>query len=97
MRRYLDVFRRGFWENVRFAMLAIREGYWKLLLNPDRSRVELYDMKKDLTQLNNVAEHHQDIVSHLSEKVLAWQKELPPGPTDPGVGQMSYPWPRPKQ
>jgi len=25
MRRYLDVFRRGFWENVRFALLAIRE------------------------------------------------------------------------
>jgi hypothetical protein len=74
-------------------MLAIREGDWKLLLNPDRSRVELYEMKTDLTQLNNVAEHHQDIVSRLGEKVLAWQKELPPGPTDPGVGQMSYPWP----
>jgi hypothetical protein len=50
-------------------------------------------MKTDLTQLNNVAEHHQDIVSRLSEKVLAWQRELPPGPNEPGVGQMSYPWP----
>ena len=75
-------------------MLAIREGDWKLLLNPDRSRVELYDIKKDLTQLNNVAEKHTDVVARLSEKVLAWQKELPLGPTDPGVGQMSYPWPR---
>jgi N-acetylgalactosamine-6-sulfatase len=74
-------------------MLAIRDGDWKLLLNPDRSRVELYDLKRDLTQLNNVAEHHADVVARLSEKVLAWQKELPPGPTDPGVGQMSYPWP----
>src|SRR5207244_11549109 len=25
MRHYLDVFRRGFWENVRFALVAIRE------------------------------------------------------------------------
>ena len=25
MRRYLEVFRRGFWENVRFALSAIRE------------------------------------------------------------------------
>jgi putative ABC transport system permease protein len=25
MRRYLDVFRRGFWENVLFALSAIRE------------------------------------------------------------------------
>jgi len=74
-------------------MLAIRDGDWKLLLNPDRSRVELYEIKKDLPQLNNVAEHHPDLVSRLSERVLAWQKELPPGPTDPGAGQMSYPWP----
>ncbi len=75
-------------------MLAVREGDWKLLLNPDRSRVELYEIKKDLTQLNNVAAKHPDVVAHLSEKILAWQKELPPGPTDPGVGQVSSPWPR---
>src|SRR6185436_5063414 len=74
-------------------MLAIRDGDWKLLMNPDRSRVELYEIKKDLTQLNNVAEHFPDVVTRLSERVLAWQKELPPGPADPGVGQMIYPRP----
>jgi arylsulfatase A-like enzyme len=73
--------------------LAIREGDWKLLMNPDRSRVELYEIKKDLTQLNNVAGHHSEIVARLSEKVLAWQKELPPGPGDQGMGQMNYAWP----
>ena len=36
--------------------LAIREGEWKLLLNPDRSRTELYQIEQDLTQLNNVAD-----------------------------------------
>ena len=77
-------------------MLAIRDGDWKLLMNPDRSRVELYEIKKDLTQLSNVAEHHPDIVARLSEKILDWQKELPPGPTDGGVGQMRYPWPSEK-
>jgi hypothetical protein len=74
-------------------MLAIREGDWKLLMHPDRSRMELYDVKKDLTQLNNVAGSNSDIVARLSEKVLAWQKELPPGPREPGVGEMNYPWP----
>lgn len=74
-------------------MLSIREGDWKLLLNPDRSRVELYEIKKDLTQLNNVAEKHPEIVARMSETILAWQKELPPGPTDPGVGKTIYPWP----
>jgi N-acetylgalactosamine-6-sulfatase len=75
-------------------MLAIREGDWKLLLNPDRSRVELYDMKTDLAQLNNLAERNPGLVERLSEKVLAWQKELPPGPTDRGAGLVNYPWPQ---
>jgi N-acetylgalactosamine-6-sulfatase len=74
-------------------MLAVREGDWKLLLNPDRSRVELYDLKHDLTQLNNVAEKNPQVVARLSELVLAWQKELPAGPCDPGVGSIIYPWP----
>lgn len=74
--------------------LAIREGFWKLLMNLDRSRVELYDMTSDLTQLNNIAEKHPDVVERLSRTVLAWQRELPPGPTDPGVGQMNLPLPK---
>ena len=74
-------------------MLAIREGDWKLLMNPDRSRVELYQMREDLTQLNNVADKNANVVKRLSEQVLAWQKELPDGPKDPGAGQVNYAWP----
>jgi N-acetylgalactosamine-6-sulfatase len=73
--------------------LAIREGDWKLYLNPDRSRVELYDMKRDLTQLNNLADKQLDLVARLSEKALAWAKDLPPGPTDPDAGKMNAPLP----
>ena len=74
-------------------MLAIRDGDYKLLLNPDRSRVELYDIPQDPTQLSNIAEKHPDIVARMSERVLAWHKTLPEGPTDPGAGKASYPWP----
>jgi hypothetical protein len=35
--------------------LAIREGKWKLLMNPDRSRVELYDILKDPMEVDNLA------------------------------------------
>lgn len=70
--------------------LAIREDQWKLLMNPDRSRIELYDLRVDATQLNNIAEHHPDIVDKLSKKVLNWAKELPPGPRDPNAGKMHY-------
>lgn len=73
--------------------LAIRDGQWKLLMNPDKSRVELYDLNQDLTQLNNVAEHHPDIVERLGSQVTAWAKTLPAGPRDPGAGKMNYPMP----
>ena len=71
-------------------MLAMREGDWKLLMNPDRSRVELYEITKDLTQLSNVAEKNPQIVARLSERLLAWQKELPPGPREENAGKVTY-------
>ncbi|MDO8540620.1 MAG: sulfatase-like hydrolase/transferase [Opitutaceae bacterium] len=77
----------------RSPQLAIREGDWKLLMNPDRSRVELYDIPRDPMQVGNVASAHPDIVARLSAKILAWQKDLPPGPLDATAGRNDYPWP----
>jgi arylsulfatase A-like enzyme len=73
--------------------LAIRDGQWKLLMNADRSRVELYDIPRDPTELANQADAHPEIVERLAAQVLAWQKELPEGPRDPGAGAEDYPWP----
>ena len=75
-------------------MLAIREGKWKLLMNPDRSRIELYDIPKGPTELDNVADQHPDIVRKLSERLLKWQKTLPAGPIDKEAGSNAYPWPK---
>ncbi|NND06160.1 MAG: sulfatase-like hydrolase/transferase [Saprospiraceae bacterium] len=75
-------------------MLAIRVDNWKLLMNPDRSRVELYDIPNDPTELNNLASRKPDIVKDLSEKVLTWQATLPEGPVDPNAGSNAYPWPQ---
>ncbi len=77
----------------RSPQLAIRDGAWKLLLNPDRSRVELYDLARDPMQVDNVADKHPDVVARLAEKALAWQRELPAGPTDANAGGNAYPWP----
>lgn len=77
----------------RSPMLAIRDGDWKLLFNPDRSRVELYDLSRDPTQLDNLADKHPDLVKRLSEQTLAWQKTLPPGPVEPSAGRNNYRWP----
>jgi len=75
-------------------MLAIRDGKWKLLMNPDRSRIELYVIPGDPTELDNVADQHPDIVKKLSERLLKWQKTLPAGPIDREVGSNAYPWPK---
>ena len=74
-------------------MLAIRDGDYKLLVNPDGSRVELYDIPRDPTQLSNLAEKHPDVAQRLSERVLAWNKTLPEGPADLVAGQANYAWP----
>ena len=74
-------------------MLAIRDGKWKLLMNPDRSRIELFDIPNDQTELNNLAEHHPAVVSRLSKHLLAWQATLPEGPVHKDAGSNVYPWP----
>ena len=75
-------------------MLAIRDGRWKLLMNPDRSRVELYDLTADPTELDNLADRHPDLVDRMGARLLSWKSTLPPGPVDPGAGSNSYPWPK---
>jgi N-acetylgalactosamine-6-sulfatase len=77
----------------RSPMLAMRDGDWKLLMNPDSSRVELYNIPADPTEVNNRASLHPEIVHPMSEKLLAWQKTLPPGPVEPSAGNNDYPWP----
>ena len=73
-------------------ILSIRDGQWKLLMNPDRSRVELYDIPNDPSELNNLADRHPEIVGRLSKQVLGWQKTLPAGPMDADAGSNAYRW-----
>lgn len=76
----------------RNPTLAIRDREWKLLMNPDLNRIELYQIIKDPTEVNNVASQHPDIVKRLSEQLMAWKKTVP-GPVREGAGIMQYNWP----
>lgn len=79
----------------RSPMLAIRDGDWKLLMNPDRSRLELYDIPNDPMELNNIADAHPDIVDRLADAALTWQQTLAVGPVSDEAGANRYPWPTP--
>ncbi len=78
----------------RSPILAIRDGNWKLLFNPDRSRVELYDIPADPSEQDNVAAKHGNLVARLSAQALEWQRQLPPGLVEPSAGRNDYPWPQ---
>ncbi len=81
----------------RSPMLSMRDGKWKLLMNPDRSRVELYDIPADAMELNNLADRQPALVKDMAEKLLSWQKTLPPGTVEPSAGKNDYPWPKSRQ
>ena len=76
-------------------ILAIRDEQWKLLLNPDGSRIELYDIPRDRMEQTNLAAQHTDIVAKLSKQAIEWQATLPPGPIEPSAGKINYRWPSP--
>lgn len=57
----------------------IRDGQWKLRL-PTRKKdgeIELYDLKTDPAESNNLADKQRDIVKKLSARLEAWTASLP--------------------
>lgn len=77
--------------------LAIRDGNWKLLINEDRSRAELFDIPADPSELKDLADTQPAVVQRLADQVLAWKRTLPAGPNDPDAGQRGWLWPGEKR
>jgi len=56
---------------------AVRDGKWKLLINANGSRPELYDIVADVAETTDLAAKEAKVVMGLSERALAWRKSLP--------------------
>lgn len=69
-------------KSIEFPDLAVRQGNWKLFCNYDGSSPELYDLANDVSESNNVAMDHAEIVNSLVEQAVSWHQSLP---TDNGV------------
>ncbi len=77
--------------------LAMRDGDWKLLMNPDGSRTELYNLKENPCEVDNLANEYPKIVKRMSQKLLDWNKTLPDVESMPeSAGSFEYPWPKNK-
>lgn len=57
--------------------LAVRSGEWKLLMNSDGTDLQLFNILKDKSESNNVAEGEPAIVARLKDKLLKWWEALP--------------------
>jgi N-acetylgalactosamine-6-sulfatase len=77
----------------RPPMLAVRSGDFKLLMNPDGSRVELYNIIEDPSELQNLAYSLPEMVKNLSAKLLNWNETLPVSPIHPSAGKNNWNWP----
>ncbi|MCE5276679.1 MAG: sulfatase-like hydrolase/transferase [Planctomycetaceae bacterium] len=64
-------------KNYHPPKLAVRDGKWKLFVNPDGSNAELYDIPADGEERRNVAADHKEVVARLKTLVLEWKKTLP--------------------
>ena len=75
--------------------LAMRDGDWKLMMNPDGSRAELYNLKENPCEMDNLANENQKIVKQMSRKLLEWHGTLPDTESMPeSAGTFDYPWPK---
>ncbi|MBO4597848.1 MAG: arylsulfatase [Bacteroidaceae bacterium] len=62
-----------FWE--RAGNSAVRDGDWKLVYNYRTKTTELYNIKEDRSENNDVASSHKDIVERLQKEYDKWAKE----------------------
>ena len=61
----------------RSPALAMRDGRWKLLVNHDGTRPELYDLAADPHERQNRADEIPDRAKEMTARVLDWKKEWP--------------------
>lgn len=61
----------------RSPSLAVRRGDWKLLVNPDGGKAELYNLASDRNETKNLAAAKPELTAELTKLVLDWRATWP--------------------
>jgi len=72
-----------FWEGTGKKSInwATLQGQWKLLASADLSKIELYDITKDVKEENDLTKDNPEVVAKLLQSLKDWQATLPEKPT----------------
>jgi arylsulfatase A-like enzyme len=65
MQGYLDGYTEPIFSEIWTKFLSVRFGKWKLIANYTKNEKQLFDLKKDYKEQNNLAQQEQSIVSEL--------------------------------
>jgi len=55
---------------------AVRKGDWKLILNYENDSLELFNLKQDIGESNNVASDYPEKAKELEEILTAWKQKM---------------------
>lgn len=55
---------------------AVRDGGWKLVIRDQDNLPELYNLKQDIGEQNNLASQHPEKVFQLKAKLEAWERDV---------------------
>ena len=64
--------------------LAVRDGQWKLLVNFDGSKPQLFNLSVDMSEGKNLIKSHPDVAEKLLASLFQWNKSLPLDAAVPG-------------
>lgn len=79
--------RGGLSKDYTWPTLGVRDGRWKLLLNEDLNRVELYDIEADWAEENNLAQKLPQETERLIAMIHRWKASLPAAPAKHTLSQ----------
>lgn len=64
---------------------AVRDGKWKLLVNSETKKLELYDLEDDWAEATDVAAENPETVQKLKRQLAEWRESLPTEPASEGL------------